>query len=85
MLAFSPHLIGGWGYLHASSCPRAFYLYKLESRNPIDITEALIFKFLFIFKDINLAGSFFSWKFLIYVYSKQLGFEIGYNYNIGRK
>ena len=60
MLAFSPHLRDGWGYLHASSCPRAFYLKKLESRNPVDIIEALIFKLLFIFKDIILAGSFFS-------------------------
>ena len=48
------------GYLHASSWPRAFCLEKLESRDPVDITEALIFKLLFIVKDINLVGSFFS-------------------------
>ena len=33
---------------------------KLESRNPVDITEALVFKLLFIVKDITLVGRFFS-------------------------
>ena len=35
-------------------------MYKLESRNPVDITEALVFKLLFIGKDITLVGRFFS-------------------------
>ena len=70
MLAFSPHLIGGRGILHASSCPRAFCMLKLESRNPVGITEALVLKFLFIVKDITLLGRFLIERF--YVYSKQL-------------
>ena len=63
MLAFSPHFVGGWGIYTLVVDPELFkirILLKLESRNPVDITEALVFKLLFIGKDITLVARFFS-------------------------
>ena len=55
MLAFSPHLIGGWG----------IYMLVVESehsvcRNVNLETEALVLQLPFIFKDITLVDRFFS-------------------------
>ena len=33
---------------------------KLESRNPVGLTEAMVLQLLFIVKDIRIAGRFFS-------------------------
>ena len=61
MLAFSPHLIGGWGIYMLVVAPEYSVCrnYNLENY-PVDITEALFFKLLFIVKDITLVGRFFS-------------------------